>query len=408
MNLTVQLASLCLLVWCVDRIHKSWVDLPLVLRVLACLTLLLPLVQLIPVPPAVWQALPGAHLALVSRELAGTADQWFPLTLDPERTLMAFAALVPALVVLLLFEARSGAVRMALRFVITLGLVNFFVGTLQVISGDNAMLPYPIIEQGRLYGLFASHNTSGLFFVIALCALFGVDGYGPTALRGKWTTFAVGAILVLGTILTQSRSSTALLLVPLGAFALRWIIAQRKHPTPISWKYVAPIVLVIAGIGTLALTNERFQANFVRFEDLDDMRPLIWQDARVAWSTFFPMGSGMGSFDEIFQNFESLEHVTRDFARRAHNDYLELGIEAGAFGYAVLLGWLAWGAMAWFRARAAQRFSEVDGAALGLLVIAAQSVLDYPLRNQALLCLAALLIAVLAARSSNQRDRVVE
>jgi len=408
LNLSVQLLALGLLVWLVHEAVATWRARPIGLKVLVVATLALPLLQLLPLPPAMWHALPGAELAVTTRSLIGAEGGWYPLSNDPQRTLIAFASLIPALAVICLMPARHGAAQMALRILVGLALLNFVVGTLQILGNQNVLLPYPLIEEGRLYGLFASHNTSGLFFVIGLCALYGVQWKDEADTRERIGVALTGAVLVLGTILTQSRSSNALLLVPLAAFALRALQTRRKTGQPIPRKYVSGAMALVVVLAVFGATNERIGQTLLRFEDLDDMRPEIWRDSWVALQVFFPLGSGIGSFDEIFQNFESLENVNPSYARRAHNDFLELGIETGIVGFLVMFGWMAWAALSWWRGRKCEEHREVDASALALLAIAAQSVLDYPLRNQALLCLAALLIAVLAARSTRFLDGVRE
>lgn len=407
LNLIVQLVALGLLVWMVHEAVSTWRSRPRTLKVLLVATLALPLAHLMPLPPSLWHALPGADFAVNTRSLVGVQDEWFPLTNDPQRTLIAFASLLPALAVICLTPSRKDTAQAALRVVVCLGLLNFAVGAMQVVGNQN-LLPYPLLEEGRLYGLFASHNTSGLFFVAALCALYGVAFDEVPEGRQRMAKLAVGVLLVLGAVLTQSRSSNALLILPLGAFALGWFAARRDAGRSIPWGFVAAAVGALAIMLGFAATNARIGQTLVRFEDLEDGRPEIWQDSWVAFQTFFPFGSGMGSFDEIFQAFESLEYINPGYARRAHNDYLELGIEAGLIGIALLAAWAIWALRAWWSRRRGSEGREVDASALALLAIAAQSLLDYPLRNQALLCLAALLIAVLAARSTRLMDGVRE
>lgn len=408
LNLSIQLMALALLVWAVHDAISCWRARPFGLRALICATLTLPLLQLVPLPPSLWHELPGAEFAVLTRSLIGAEQGWFPLTIDPQRTLIAFASLLPSLAVICLLPVREGVAQMALRVVVAFGLLNFLFGTLQIIGNQNYLLPYPLLEEGRLYGLFASHNTSGLFFVVALCALYGVKFGEQSDFRDRASAVLVGGLLVLGTVLTQSRSSNVLLILPLAAFALRWFAGRRADSRPNSWVYLVGGMTLLVGFSILAATNARIGQTVVRFEDLDDMRPEIWQDSWAALRAYFPLGSGMGSFDEVYQAFESLEHVNPGYARRAHNDYLELGIEAGLVGFVILAGWIAWALRAWWSGRRNSGPREVDASALALLVIAGQSVLDYPLRNQALLCLAALLIAVLAARSSIRLDGVRE
>ena len=135
---------------------------------------------------------------------------------------------------------------------------------------------------------------------------------------------------------------------------------------------------------------------FDRFgETSEDARAYIWDDAAYSTKRYFPVGSGMGTFDEVFQLDESLENMTLRRAGRAHNDYLEVAIEAGLPGIALIAGWLA--LLAWFSWQARHsrdRWIAWSGAAI-LLVIALQSITDYPLRNHSMLALAGFALVVL-------------
>lgn len=104
----------------------------------------------------------------------------------------------------------------------------------------------------------------------------------------------------------------------------------------------------------------------------------------------------MATFDEVFQADESLEHISPRRAGRAHNDYIEMAIEAGAFGLGLVLAWAMWIALAsWQAMSSPQRWPALAGAGI-LLSIALQSVFDYPLRNQSMLCMAAFAIVLIA------------
>ena len=63
------------------------------------------------------------------------------------------------------------------------------------------------------------------------------------------------------------------------------------------------------------------------------------QDARIGFArntitaalAFMPLGSGMGTFVPVYATFETAKDALLDtFANRAHNDILELWLEAGA------------------------------------------------------------------------------
>ena len=79
----------------------------------------------------------------------------------------------------------------------------------------------------------------------------------------------------------------------------------------------------------------------------EDARLYLWDDAVYAAERYFPVGSGMGTFDDVFQIDESLENMSVKRAGRAHNDYLEVAIEAGLPGIILIGAWLA--LLVWLR-----------------------------------------------------------
>ena len=104
----------------------------------------------------------------------------------------------------------------------------------------------------------------------------------------------------------------------------------------------------------------------------------------------------MGTFDEVFQADESLENLTQRRAGRAHNDYLEVAIESGMACVILVAAWLAaWLFLTWRARLSSDRWIAWTGSAI-LLAIALQSIVDYPLRNQAMLSVAALAFLLLA------------
>ena len=66
---------------------------------------------------------------------------------------------------------------------------------------------------------------------------------------------------------------------------------------------------------------------------------------------YAPFGGGFGSFEAAYKIVEPVNLLSLQYLNHAHNDYLELAIEAGLPGLAlaglwiVLIGWLSWRAV---------------------------------------------------------------
>ena len=401
-NLVVQLAALAVLAVNGRTIACFLASAPRGVLLLIFLTMTLPLVQLVPLPAAIWHNLPGRGPVIESLALAGLrVDDWRPLSLDPARTLVAATGLIaPATIVLLgvLLETREK--RALAMTLVACAIAVFLIGTVQVTSGDGSLVFYEFESNRRvLYASFANRNSAGLFFVIALLLLAGSWRAGSRL--APWLAASLSGLLALGVVLTQSRSAMVLLL-PAAAFAILRMLAEWRGR--IAGPGVARSALVLAlaaGLaipGALALSGlqgGRAAEAMSRFGDTRTDRPQMWEDTVFAVQAYWPAGSGMGTFDEVFQLSESLEHVSPRTAGRAHSDWLEIALEAGPAAIAIALLWLGWTALALWRAAGTSHGWLAGAVSLSGASIAIQSLLDYPLRNQTLWCVAALLVVLI-------------
>lgn len=412
-NLSVQLAALLL---CALHGLAPLRDLairgPRVIAALILATCLLPLVQLIPLPPALWQALPGRELVGEAFDAASQAG-WNPLTVDRGRTLLAFVGLLAPMAVLVIGLAQPPArLVMIQRTVIALGLVSAAFGSLHFLDpqwGDLYAGQRPL--PGVMVGTFADRNAAALFFVCCLLLLVGLPDRTADRVSLAWK-LVLAALLTIAVVLTRSRSGIALLLLPAALFVWR-VVAGRlspvsgeaTRPRKAAIAAAAAVLALVASVGLL-LTSGQTRTSIERFDHGDGMRAEMRIDALYAAKRYWPVGAGMGTFDEVFQVDEALEHVTPRKAGRAHMDYYELAIEAGIAGLALLAAWLVWYAVAAWRAVRQPDAWPARAAVFALAAVAAQSFVGYPLRNQAMLCLAAFAIVLLArspALSPRQR-----
>lgn len=406
-NLAVQLTALAILGFHREEFLHFWKASPFALRALAGLSLLLPAFQLLPLPEALWSVLPGRELVAQSREAIGVSG-WAPASVDPARTLVALSGLIVPVVILTIGWAIPRRHLMTIGwFVVFLGIVCLVIGVPQVLSGGTVLQFYEERSPASLLvGTFANRNSTGLFLVSALtlAALLPLPlaRPHPAALPVR---LGICALLGLGVILTQSRSALTLCLIPAALGGLRalsfWRHERRSQRGDSPDRYGKAIMgLSVLGIiavtVALVMSPGRIGDTLDRFDDLSDSRLYLWDDATYSAQRYWPVGAGMGTFDEVFQVDESLENLSERRAGRAHNDYIELAIEAGAFGLAlaaawiVLIVWLGW------KARLSPfRWAAWAGGAI-LLCVALQSITDYPLRNQAMLAVSSFAILLLA------------
>lgn len=368
-------------------------------RAIAVLLVIVPVVQLVPLPPAVWQALPGRTLAAEALDLVGQSESWRSWSLAPDRTLAALLATLPAAAMVLMTAAldHSGQIRLLLVAVVG-ALLTLLVGAAQLSGGPGS--PLRFYEPGSFFldGFQANHNSTAdvllIGLVAACCAVreLALSGRLPNR-RGVVLGLAGGLALVigLGVVLTSSRAGIALLPVALGAGVLLlrpWLPATAR-----SMLVGSAVTAAIGVVAVLAIPQNDALARVVaRFGIAPDIRPELWRDSLFTARQLFPFGAGMGDFVPAMLANERLAAVRELVPNRAHNEVLELAVEAGIFGLA------AWAAIAAILIKAAavalrQRLPGAKGPAIFggsvLLILALHSQVDYPFRSMALAMLAA-------------------
>jgi hypothetical protein len=143
-----------------------------------------------------------------------------------------------------------------------------------------------------------------------------------------------------------------------------------------------------------------------RFADdpLKDGRIAFARVTAEAAQLYMPFGSGMGTFVPVYAMQERPEDALPDtYVNRAHNDFLELWLEAGVVGLglvSVFLFWLASRSLKLWRRNAPGGELDLSMARAGTIVAAlvvAHSLVDYPLRTGAMMAILAFASGLLIA-----------
>ncbi|WP_121118840.1 O-antigen ligase family protein [Croceibacterium ferulae] len=380
------------------------------------LALALPALQLLPLPPAWWQALPGQEGRAAALALVGAADEWQPLSQSPARTLAALLSLVPPLFAGFAVAALpvTGRRRVLAAVAATI-LCSAVLGAAQVSLGGDSLRFYAESHSRYLVGFQANRNAQAdilLIGALAAAALFvSVIAAGGLRRRRERTAGRVGtqawwlvlggvlALLLLAVVLTGSRMGIGLIAVTLPAL---WLILR-----PVSGRLNRRMAAVLAGGAALLLIvgyvllqgNTMVQRSAERFDARSDPRGELWEDTLFAIDAAWPAGVGLGGFQPAMLAAERLEVLDGTRPNRAHNDYLELALEGGlpavVIGVAAIALLMALAIRAW-RRRPEDRAQILCGCGV-LLVIALHSFVDYPLRSMALACMFGVGTGLLAA-----------
>ena len=120
----------------------------------------------------------------------------------------------------------------------------------------------------------------------------------------------------------------------------------------------------------------------------------------MIWA-YFPVGSGLGGFDPIFRMHEPISLLGLTYFNHAHNDWLEVVLDAGLPGLLLLFSavlWWGWASICAWRAGADTRYilPKLGSAALLLVMIA--SIFDYPARVPMIMAVIVIAAAWLGGR----------
>ncbi|GGB91888.1 hypothetical protein GCM10011494_07820 [Novosphingobium endophyticum] len=273
-----------------------------------------------------------------------------------------------------------------------LGLVSAsaFIGLLQF-SGTR--FDHPLVNDtvGVVGGTFANRNHFALFTAFG-CLLAPVWAF--TEGRGaRWRGPVAGGLVVIFalTILASgSRAGILLGALALGVgLALSWAGIRRTLRRAPKWVFpslIATILGTVAIFVLISIAADRAQSiNRAFAADVgQDMRSRGLPTVLAMIETYFPAGTGFGSFDPIFRIHESFELLKPTYFNHAHNDFLEIVLDGGLPALTLLLAALGWWALASIRVwrMGGEPLYVVPklGSAMLLLVFIA-SAFDYPART---------------------------
>ena len=342
-------------------------------------------------PPSLWGALPGRGELLDIYAQLGVSPPWASLALRPGEAARSALAVLPGAALCLAAIGLDRDQRQRLVFiVIGAAFVSMPLGMMQVLGGrESPLYFFDVTNIGSAVGAFANRNHFAAFFFCALplvAAVFAsrkqVAG-APLWMLGALLAF----VMILGLSISGSRSALILGAAAVAASALfvapteiRDMMRGRLSLLGAGLAVVLVIPLSL-GVGLLAIL-ERFEA-----QDLaDDGRVTFAKVTLDAIAAFFPLGAGLGSFQQIYQLREPVAAVTEPIVNHAHNDWLEVALELGLPGLALALAFTAWLALTATRTiwLAGPEGLLARAALVAIALLAVHSIWDYPLRTVAL------------------------
>jgi len=316
--------------------------------------------SLVPLPQT-WLA----RLSPLSSDLRGemaalaetTSTQTAPWSLTPFltlRNLWLWLAFVGLFYVSAHLAERPGKGEKLARLLLLLGVAYGAFGILQGLSARHESWWADPAHSGlSVTGTFDNRNHYALFLEMLLLSGLGWVGWRWASLsalarrpqaeegRARLLLYGLGlVILSLGLVLSLSRSGIVFSLLGGVAFAL---LAKRSEDRRGKSSPALGICLTLAVAVIAFAAWIGFEPTVRRFELLpgdwqaEVGRWQVWTDSAGAMKDFWLTGSGLGSFRYVFPLYRSFGGLT--FYSWAHNDYLQLLVELGIPGLA-LLAWL--------------------------------------------------------------------
>jgi O-antigen ligase len=357
-----------------------------------------PLVQLVPLPPSWWAQLPGHEPYRRVLEIAGAGDAWLPLSINPAATQYAGLALIPCIAMFLAVRAlpRRRVRALALVFV-AMALGEALLGILQMGAGRDSILmlgnPFGF---GAATGTYVNRNHFAGLMAMALpmlLAFWAVETLPPVDEKGerlrehprhadarlaRRIAWSLAIALVLAALLlSRSRAGIGCGLAAFAAASLGLVWNAGSLRVRILLGIVAALALLLAGYVGLTPILERFAPGELTVSYEGRLR--IAAGAVRGALEFLPLGSGQGTFADVFRRYQS-DGLT-GFVDHAHNDYAEAFLELGVAGIAIVallaIAYVTrWGAIAARRPSRTLGYLQVS-AGFALLALAAHGVFDF-------------------------------
>lgn len=346
--------------------------------------------QLLPLPIDWWRALPGRDLAHSILVVANAVPDTHPISLDAEATLsLGMCAIVPIALFLATLQSSAREREVLVLAFVVLGSASALLGVAQVAASSGYL--YASAHEGTSTGFFANRNHHADLVQTTMLMLVGWACMREADRRVRLAMLGVVFLFALLTIITTSRAGVGLL-----ALSVPVSVALLFSDRRIGWRALLPLVLVSGGGLALVLTSDALAPIFARFEGAtDDVRSLFWRESLVAIDRFWPVGSGLGTFVPVYATIEDLQRIDAFVVNHAHNDYLEIALEAGLVGVALIVAFFALLVERALRIRRAPDASLRAAALASIVVVLLHSAVDYPLRTFTMLAPFAVMLGFL-------------
>ena len=383
-----------------------------------CLAImLLPMLQLIPLPPWMWTRLPHRENIVTVFDLLGRPLPWLPVSVAPNATWLSALSLLPPIAVFLCVLQLGYRERRSLSLIfIGVGIVGAFLGLTQVAQGPASPLRFfAFTNENEAVGFFANRNHfAALLYVLLLySAAWATDvalavgnlsnrrSLEASSILALTASFLILIVVIAAESISRSRAGLGLMIVAMfGSFALP--LATRRGPAGAGTVKVISVSMIVAMLLVIQFALYRILDRF-SIDPLTDARPTFVRNTIKAAMAYMPFGSGFGTFVSVYPTFERPQDtIATVYANHAHNDLVEVWLEGGAVAIILMTAFVAWLALRfrqfWWQPPTNVRLIDIllaRAATLAIALVIAHSLVDYPLRTDAMMAVLAFSCALL-------------
>ena len=407
-NAALQLLALAILAWAAltrepQPMSRGGRTLLLIVGALALLFLL----QLVPLPPAVWTGIQGRQFIADGFATLGSPLPWMPASQAPYETMATAMTLLPPLALLAgMLRLREWDGRWMLGAIVAGAILSVFLGVLQVTGADGSWYFYRITNLGVAVGAFANGNHFASLLLVAIPALAALVAGGLRSKSSQGRSLAgaaavaAAATLAMGAIMNRSA---AFLLLGIPAAAASLLLVIRMSPTRMRLGALAVVLLLVTAAASVTVLGSRFPGWGTNASI--ETRLGFWETTVRAARNEGLLGSGIGTFQKVYARYEDPEAVDRFYVNHAHGDYFEIALEGGIPALVLLAVFFLWWAG---RARecwtAPAATVEQKAATIASAAILLHSLFDYPLRTAAIMAVMAVCLALMAGARGRIRS----
>lgn len=372
-------------------------------------------VYLIPLPRWIGDISPSYQLNVQITEAAGLVETTSNFSAVPTAAWNGlFFMFTPAATFLLACQLpKQDSIRL-LNLTLILGLTGGLLGLIQVLgSPEGPLYFYSITNNGSAVGFFSNRNHQAvlLAMMFPMLAVFATEAKNAENRKFRLgVAAAAGALLIPLLLVTGSRAGLVVGTIGLISAVVIYHSSLKSDPSGATrrkfFEAFGILVLVLL-MSTVTFALSRAEAIDRLF--VDDVREYsrlsYWLPILEMANNNLPLGTGPGSFPGSYAVAQPIRDLTGTYLNRAHNDWLELYADFGLlaiFPIGLLTYFVLNGCMRIFFEHENLRSLVSLKLALTLIVIAAAgSIGDYPLRTPILSSLFAIALFWLNRRSAS-------